>query len=86
LDSSQKRLACLIHDQDGPDLLLMFNADTEPASFVLPSLPPGGGWQIAIDTEQPSLGDEAVHPDPLVVQGTRYGLGPRASAILVARS
>ena len=41
LDPSQKRLACLIRGQDGPDLYLMFNADPPPE---------GGGGQTQTHT------------------------------------
>ena len=54
LDPNQKRLACWVHGQAGPDLYLMFNADTDPASFVLPELERSGRWRLAIDTAQPS--------------------------------
>ena len=85
LDPSQKRLACLVHGQDGPDLYLMFNADTVPASFALPPLTGSRRWRLAIDTAQPSLGhvDTAERAGGLVT-GTLYAVGSRSSAILVA--
>ena len=74
-----------IHGQDGPDLYLMFNADTDPASFVLPELARSGRWRLAIDTAQPSSGDfDAAERDAGVVNGTLYAVGSRSSAILVA--
>ena len=57
LDPGQKRLACLVHGYEAPDLYLMFNADGEPTSFVLPALAPSRGWRLAIDTAQPSAGE-----------------------------
>jgi glycogen operon protein len=85
LDPSQKRLACLIHGEDEPDLFLMFNADLDPVSFVLPELARSGQWRLALDTTQPSLGDsDAADRDMGVVNGTLYAVGSRSSAILVA--
>jgi len=38
----------------GPDLYMMSNADATAASFVLPELARGGGWQLAVETARPS--------------------------------
>jgi pullulanase/glycogen debranching enzyme len=85
LDPGQKRLACLIHGQEGPDLYLMFNADSEPASFVLPELGRSGRWRLTIDTAQPTVTEpDGAERDASVVKGARYALGSCASAILVA--
>jgi pullulanase/glycogen debranching enzyme len=85
LDSSQKCLACLVRGQEGPDLYLMFNAGTDPTSFVLPELASSGRWQLAIDTAQPSLGNSDIaERDASVVKGTVYVVGSRSSVILVA--
>jgi glycogen operon protein len=87
LDPGQKRLACLIHGHEAPDLYLMFNADAEPATFVLPELPLSGRWRLAIDTARrtPAASDDA-ELRGRDVAGARYALGWRASAILVASS
>jgi glycogen operon protein len=34
-------------------LLLLFSADPEPLSFILPALPPGERWEVLIDTARP---------------------------------
>ena len=52
-DPHQKRLACLIHAQEGPDLYLMFNADSKPVRFVLPAAR-SGAWLLAADTTRPT--------------------------------
>jgi hypothetical protein len=63
----------------------MFNADTAPASFVLPRWPRPGRWRLVIDTAQPSIEDvDAERRDAGVVTGTKYAVGSRSSAILVA--
>jgi glycogen operon protein len=85
LDPSQKRVACRVREQGEPDLYLMFNADTDPTSFVLPELARSGQWRLAIDTAQPSLGEvDPATRDAGVVSGTLYAVGSRSSAILVA--
>jgi glycogen operon protein len=85
LDPTHRRLACLVHGQEGPDLYLMFNADAEPASFILPQLAGPGRWRLAIDTAQPSRKDfDAAEGDGGVINGGLYAVGSRASAILVA--
>jgi pullulanase/glycogen debranching enzyme len=78
-------LACLIHGEEGRDLYLMFNAGTDPTSFVLPVLARSGRWRLAFDTAQPPSGDsEAAEGDAGVLRGTLYAVGSRSSAILVA--
>jgi glycogen operon protein len=81
LDPCEKRLACLVRDQAGPDLYLIFNADLSPASFGLPQLP-SGRWTPAIDTAVPlpcDLGPSTGRAG----NDTVYVLGSRASAVLV---
>ena len=85
LKPSQKRLACLIRGQDGPDRFLMFNADCEPATFVLPELAPAGRWKLVIDTAEPTLTErDGAERDAALVTEAHYALGSRASAILIA--
>ena len=84
-DPGQRRVACLVHGQEGPDLYLMFNADSNPTSFVLPALAGSGRWRMAIDTAQPSAGDsDSTESEAGVVDGTVCSVGARSSAILVA--
>jgi glycogen operon protein len=86
VDPNQRRLACLVRGVDGPDLYLMFNADTQPASFILPALSDSRRWRLAIDTTQPSLDVDPSERDGHGVTGPQYALGARASAVLVATS
>jgi glycogen operon protein len=86
VDPSQRRLACLVRGVDGPDLYLMFNADAQPASFILPGLSDSRRWRLAIDTAQPSLDVDPSERDGDGVTGPQYALGARASAVLVAAS
>jgi glycogen operon protein len=84
LDPNEKRLACLVHGQDGPDLYLMFNAGCDPASFVLPASAGSRRWRIAIDTGQPTAADaDLAEREERVVNGLLYALDSRSSAILV---
>ena len=86
LDGRQKRLACLIRGEDGPDLYLMFNADTEPISFALPRPSRPGEWRLAVDTAQPSPRDvSAVGEEGALPNGTSYEMAARSGAVLVAR-
>jgi glycogen operon protein len=84
LDPAQKRLACLIRGEDGPDLYLMFNADDDPVSFALPERSHPQGWRIAIDTAEGPGDSDAPEPDGRVVPGTRYALASHSGAVLVA--
>ena len=81
-DPRQKRLACLVRGLDGPDLYLMFNADSEPWCFVLP--PHAEAWLVAVDTAQPSpldicaAGEERAFTDQ-----EHYAVESRSCAVLV---
>ena len=85
LDHSQKRLACLVHGEEGPDLYLMFNADVDPASFALPALPPSRRWRVAVDTTRPTAEDFDTEQRRIdIPPGACWIAGSRSSAILVA--
>lgn len=63
----------------------MFNADSEPATFVLPELSRPGHWQLAIGTSQATRTErDGAARDAAVVAEAQYALSSRASAILVA--
>jgi glycogen operon protein len=86
LDPGQRRVACLIHGGDDPDLFMMFNADTGPASFVLPTLTGGRRWALAIDTSRPVADADAGERPASVVEGDVYALGSQSSEIVVTAS
>ena len=84
-DPRQKWLACLIRGQEGPDLFLMFNADTEPIDFVLPQSRPVV-WRLAADTAQPSPRDLfAPGEEVAVANSSSYRVEARSGVVLVAR-
>jgi glycogen operon protein len=81
-DPQEKRLACLIQDDENPGLYLMFNAGTETVDFELQPAPPGTRWHLAADTSQDWFADgEGPHLD----NSTTYHLEAHSSAILVVR-
>jgi glycogen operon protein len=85
-DSRLRSLACLIRAGEGPALYLMFNADPEPITFVLPAPPRPGSWRVAVDTAQPSPRDcHAAGGEGALASQTSYAVGSRSSAVLVAR-
>lgn len=81
-----RQLACLIPEDAPRGLYLIFNADDAAATFRLPEAGAGAVWHVAADTSAAAprdlyaAGEEPACPDPHA-----YSLGPRASAILVAR-
>ncbi|MCD6291502.1 MAG: glycogen debranching protein GlgX [Anaerolineae bacterium] len=89
LNPQERRMACLILGDGATeaDLYLMFNAGSDPASFVLPAPPHGGRWHLAVDTSLPSPGDlYEVGQEPVLEDQGIYRIPSRASVILVARS
>jgi isoamylase len=85
-DPKEKQFACLIHESEHQALYLMFNASTEVVAFHLPPMPQGARWHLAVDTSHEAPQDLfGAGDEPLVDQSQAYQVGPRSSAILVAR-
>jgi glycogen operon protein len=85
-DPEQRSVVCLVFGREDDDLFMMFNAASKPLEFAIPPAPGARVWHLAIDTfgltpedlfdpgKEPSLRDK-----------DRFRVGPRSSAILVAR-
>ena len=85
-DPKEKRFACLIHEGDPRALCLMFNAGADAVDFALPATPPGARWHLAVDTSRDAPQDLfAAGEEPLCKDPHAYRLGPRSTAILLAR-
>jgi isoamylase len=82
----EKQLACLIHEDEQRALCLMFNAGVDAVDFGLPPALPGARWYVAVDTSRKAPQDLfAAGEEPLWEGPLAYHLGPRSSAILLAR-
>jgi isoamylase len=85
-DPKEKRVGCLIHEDEPGALCLMFNAGDDAIDFGLPSVPPGARWCLAVDTSRETPQDLfAAGQEPLCEDPHAYHLSPRSSAILLAR-
>ncbi len=85
-DPKEKQFACLVHEDEQCALCLMFNAGTDAVDFGLPPLLPGARWHLAVDTSREAPQDLfAAGEEPLWEDPQAYHLGPRSSAILLAR-
>ena len=74
----------LIQGGDEPDLYLMFNVWDETAEFVLPKLPKGRKWRLAVDTLRPSPEDIHESGKELRLRNqNKYKVGSHSSVILV---
>ncbi len=84
-DPQARQLACLIHEDEGGALFLMFNAGVDTVDFSLPTAP-RGSWHLAVDTSREAPGD-LYEPgeEPLCEDQHNYRLAPRSSAILLLR-
>ena len=82
----EKQFACLIHEDEQSALYLMFNAGAGAVDFGLPSLPAEARWLLAVDTAREAPQDLFAAGEELLWEDRQtYRLGPRASAILLAR-
>jgi glycogen operon protein len=85
-DPKGKQFACSIHEDEQNALCLMFNAGADAVDFVLPTIPQGARWHLAVDTSREesqdlfTSGEEPPCEDPHA-----YHLNPRSSVILLAR-
>jgi glycogen operon protein len=85
-DPVARELGCLIHESDTSSLYLMFNADTEQATFQLSGLPTGQRWHLAADTSYEPAEELYISGEERLLAPTQaYHVGPRGSAILLAR-
>ena len=84
-DPRQKSFACLILGQTEPNLLLMFNAESEAVDFAIPALEEKRVWRLAVDTARAAPADlYEVGKEPALERQISFRVGPRSSAILVA--
>jgi isoamylase len=77
-DGHHNRVGCMIREQEGGALCLLFNATTDTVRFALPS-PPSGRWRIALDTSRAA-------PDDAPGEPARELLPDRRHARVAARS
>lgn len=85
-EPKEKQFACLIYEEEQSALYLMFNAGADAVVFVLPPVPPGAQWCLAVDTSrEPPQDLFAAGEEPLWEDPQTYHMGPRSSAILLAR-
>ncbi len=85
-DRLAKCLGCHVYGRDlGPDLFMIFNAATEPVTFVLPGLTDGQRWHRAVDTALRAPDDLAAPGRESRVDFSRYTLDGRSCAILLSR-
>jgi isoamylase len=83
-DPRQKSFACLILGQAEQDLFLMFNADTRSVDFVIPALPIGKIWRLAVDTSRNAPEDLFESgKEPSMQSQVSFRVEPRSSAILL---
>lgn len=76
-----RTVGCLIRDEHGDVLCLLFNAEDKYMPFQIPPPPPRCHWRLAVDTST----DLPVSANGPLVHGVHpYQLAPRSSAVLVA--
>ena len=85
-DPREKQVACLVYE-DGPGrLYLMFNAGDDGVNFLLPPASPAAPWRLTADTSAETPRDLFNRgEEPLIENPKMFTLGPRSSAILLAR-
>jgi glycogen operon protein len=80
-DPNARAAGCLIREGHRGALYLMFNAEAEPRSFLIPPPPEGSEWRVAVDTsaELPACAAER-----RLQGGLAHTVGARSSILLVA--
>ncbi|GAB4458829.1 MAG: glycogen debranching protein GlgX [Anaerolineae bacterium] len=81
IDGSKEELGS---DHDCVDVLMMFNASTEPRLFHLPKTPHKGHWRVVIDTGKPAPYDifDDEHAVEINPKATAYRLQPRSMVVM----
>jgi isoamylase len=84
-DPDRKSVACLILGRSEPDLFLMFNADTTPRDFSIPTEQGNKIWRLAVDTSRPAPEDlYEAGEEPSMHDRVSFRVEPRSSAILLS--
>jgi isoamylase len=84
--AKEKRLACQIHEGEGGAVYLMFNADRDPISFILPKAPDGTSWHLTADTAHATPGDIfSAGNEPILRTLDAYEVSSFSCVILLAR-
>ena len=85
-DLERKSFACLIFGHAEADLFLMFNADTTTSEFSIPAASGQKIWRLAVDTSRQAPEDLCeAGKEPSIKDQVTFRVGPRSSAILLAR-
>ena len=85
-DPKARQFACLIQEDEGNALLLMFNAGTESVDFTLPPVASGNQWHLAVDSSREAPQDVfAAGEEPRLENTQTYPLNSRSCAIMVTR-
>jgi glycogen operon protein len=78
-------VGCYLPSPKDLNVLLFFNAGTEPALFELPVLEQGRAWALKADTARPSPHDiRPIGEAQRLDRQDRYEVSPRSSVILLA--
>jgi glycogen operon protein len=84
--AQEKRFGCMIQEDGGGALFLMFNAGTDGTDFSVPPPPQGLGWHRAIDTSSAAPQDLLAPGEETFVDHSKpYRLEARTSALLLAK-
>jgi glycogen operon protein len=86
-DPNGKQITCLIREDAGHALCLMFNAGSDSVDFDLPLVSPGVRWHLAVDTTRETPGDSFGMGEELEWEYMqKYRLHSRAAAIFLAHA
>ncbi len=86
IKAPQRDLHDYIDEDDRHALCLMFNAGLDAVDFSLPAVPWGVQWHLAADTSPEPPQDLFAAGEELIWEDRQtYHLGPRSSAVLLAR-
>ena len=85
-DPDAHAVGCYLPAPDDLAVLLLFNAGSDTAPFVLPSLANNKTWARKADTSRPSPDDiHSLGEAQPLDQQTRYAVAPQSSAVLIAQ-
>lgn len=84
-DPQARQLACLIHEDAGSQLFLMFNAGSEAVGFHVPAALEGAHWHRVVDTYRAAPGDISPADQAPRLDAVDCQVGPHTSVILVTR-
>lgn len=82
-EAGQYHLMARGEPQPGDSVLVVLNANHEPVSWILPSIPMGESWERLVDTDAYVRGEGGLADHQFYADGAEVEVGPRSLVVMM---